>query len=102
MFADRIERRGFTAGAGDLCVRHEFAGTENSTFDWIIVIASLFAMADNGLGFDCLVPGATFRVEKTEKFLERLGVGGVPEKRAVATHLDQILVLEFCQMMREG
>jgi len=58
----------------------------------------LLAKGDDLVGLNSLVSSATFRIEKTEQLLQGFDVGGVPEEGAVASDLDQILVLEFFQM----
>src|ERR1700733_1622451 len=88
--------------ASAICVRHEFPVHGNKTFDLIMATCLLLAKGDNGLGFDGLVAGAALGVEKTKKLFQRLGVGGVPEKRALAAHLDQLLILELFQVVRKG
>src|SRR5260370_23716947 len=59
-------------------------------------------MGDDLVELNSLVAGATFRIEKTEQLLQGLGVGRVPEEGAVASDLNQILVLELFQVVGQG
>ena len=62
----------------------------------------LFAKLDDVLRFDGFVPGATFGVEELEQFLERFGIGGVAQERALALHVYESFVLQFLQVVRKS
>src|SRR5215472_842046 len=51
--------------------------------------------------FDSFVSGAALVEEEAEQFLQRAGVGCVPEKRALTADRDQVLVLQLVEMMRQ-
>jgi hypothetical protein len=56
---------------------------------------------DDGFGGDGASAGAAFFVKEIEDFAERAGLRGIPEKSAIAAHLDEAHLLEFFQMVRK-
>src|SRR5260370_27556483 len=58
--------------------------------------------AHHTLRLHSFVARAALGVEKSQQLFQHCRVGGVTQKRALALHLDQVFVLQFFQMMREG
>jgi hypothetical protein len=54
------------------------------------------------VGFDGLIAGAAFGVEKGQEVLEGFGIGGVPEEGSFAADLDEVFVFELFEVMGEG
>jgi hypothetical protein len=46
-----------------------------------------------------VVPRAALRIEKLHQFLKRFRVRRVPQKSALTSHLHQIFILQFVQMV---
>src|SRR4051812_25917805 len=61
----------------------------------------LTAQANDGLRFDGLIAGTALGVEEAEQFAQPIGVSAVAQERTFASDLDQALMLQLLQMMRE-
>src|SRR3984957_20708111 len=72
-----------------------------TSFTLVALILAPLLTAQDLLGFDGLVAGATFRIEEAQQVLQSIRVGRVPQERALTAHADQVLVLKFFQMMGE-
>src|ERR1700690_1094199 len=59
----------------------------------------LFADLNDGSGVDRIVPGAALGVQKTQQFLQSLRVGDVAQERALALHPNQVLALQFVEVV---
>ena len=55
----------------------------------------------NGRRFHCLIPGAAFREQETEQGLQAGGVCRIPKKFLIPPHLNQPLVPQLVEVMRE-
>jgi hypothetical protein len=51
------------------------------------------------VGRDNPAAAAAFAIEEAQEFLQRLGVGGIPEILPFPAHGEEVLVSEFLEMM---
>jgi hypothetical protein len=58
--------------------------------------------AGDGFGSDRLIASAALREQESDDVLKGIGVGGVPQERAFASHGDEAFVLQLVEVMREG
>jgi len=56
---------------------------------------------DDGFGGNSAGARAALFVKEVQDFAQRIGVRGIPEKSALATHVDQPNLLQFLQMVGE-
>jgi hypothetical protein len=61
---------------------------------------SLLANLYDVLRLESLIAGATLGVEELQKFLQRFGIRGVPQKRSFPLHQYQVFCPELVEMMR--
>lgn len=64
-------------------------------------MACSFRNLDNGFGGDGGSARAALLVKEIEDFAERAGIRGIPEKSALAAHMDEAHLFELFQMMRK-
>src|SRR6266540_1678239 len=72
-----------------------------ASFTSTSLIALLLCNAGDLLGLDGFVAGAALGIKKRQQLPQRLGICRVPKVGALATHPDQLLVLELVQMVGE-
>src|SRR5260370_32790079 len=72
-----------------------------SLMSGVLMFISLFA-TDNLLRLDSLISGAALGVKKAQQFLERAGVGRIPQERAFPADGHQVFVLEFFQVVGQS